>query len=167
MPLPYTTEHDLDIPADAFNADGLDVLIARGGRFRSRKDWWIEFIAQTAPPDGPDAQGDFWVDVDDQRRHALENDPAYPDLAIETAFTRLVEQGKERGWRVVMWKCLNSHYGPADAPFCCAAQVVVANAAFVPTPRFRYADEMPLDEVMGAMQEKWKQAIEDFAAKEG
>ena len=36
MPLPYITDAALSIPAGAFNADGLAVLIAQGGRYGER-----------------------------------------------------------------------------------------------------------------------------------
>ena len=87
--------------------------------------------------------------MDEGRKRALKDDPAYPDRAVESAFIWLIEQTRAQGLRVVMFECLNHHYGPGEAPYFCAARAVIASPVFVPQPETRYADEQTLDEVMG------------------
>lgn len=145
MPLPYITGKALDIPAGAFNADGLAVLIAQGGRYGG--DWHIAFTAQD---DRQEALGRFQTDAGGATaKRALTGDPGYPYRAIESAFIWLMEQAKAHGWRVVGFECLNSHYGPDEAPYFCAAQALVAGDSFMPQPGVFYADALTLDQVMG------------------
>jgi hypothetical protein len=143
MPLPYDTTTDLQIPAGAFNNDGLAVLLLQGGRYGG--DWTV--VASGGPE--RDTWGEFCTSIDDRRKRALLTDPGYPDRAAETAFIWLMDQAKRQGLRVVGWECMNSHYGPGEAPYFCAAQAIVANESFVPAEGVIYADGQTLDAVMG------------------
>lgn len=142
MPLPIADAQPLDIPAGAFNDDGLAVIMIPGGRYGG--DWSINFM-------GPaDVKcGSLFTSVDERRKRALQSDPGYPDRAIETAFIWLVGQAREHGWRVVAWECFNSRYGEDERPFFCLARAIVASEKFTPAPGVTYADEQTLDAAMG------------------
>jgi hypothetical protein len=142
MPLPVGSSENLSIPAGQFNGDGLAVIMLSGGRYGG--DW---VIGASASDDGP-RLGEFMTEAGSSRT-ALERDPRYPDLAIETAFTWLMGEAPKRGWRVVGFECLNDQYGEAERPYFCLARAVVASGKFKPSPGVTYADEMTLAAVMG------------------
>ena len=145
MPLPYVTDQALRIPAGAFNADGLAVLAVQGARYGG--DW---HVAVTDQADQQDSLGRFQTEAGGaSRKRELTSDPGYPYRAIESAFIWLIEQTRAQDLRVVMFTCLNHHYGPDEAPYFCAAQAVIADGSFVPQPGTLYADEQTLDQVMG------------------
>ena len=142
MPLPISSSEDLHIPASQFNEHGLAVLMIPGGRYGG--DWSITFSGA-----GHVKCGALFTSVDDRRKQELQQDPGYPDRAIETAFIWLVGETRKQGLRVVGFECLNSQHGPAERPYFCLARAIVASEKFVPVPGARYADEMTLDEAMG------------------
>ncbi|HEY5987167.1 MAG TPA: hypothetical protein VIV12_12455 [Streptosporangiaceae bacterium] len=144
MPLDYTSTA-LDIPASAFNADGLAVLLLQGGRYGG--DWVIHAVPFQPKADREDSYGR--LDTFTPSDQALLSDPRYPYLAVESAFIWLNDQARQRGWRVVAWECLNAHYGAQERPYFCAARAIVTNQSFVPVPDVTYADEQTLDQVMG------------------
>jgi hypothetical protein len=141
MPLPVASSDGLTIPAGDFNDDGLAVIILQGGRYGG--DWTVHAMI-----DG-DSLGEFSTEVDARRKAELQTDPGYPDRAIETAFIWLMGEAKRQGMRVVFFECLNSRYDAESRPYFCAAQALVASAAFTPEAGVTYADEMTLDAVMG------------------
>lgn len=132
MPLPIVSAVPLDIPVAAFNADGLAVLAVPGGRYGG--DWVVCFVADDVKC------GEISTSAGAAKRVLLP-DPGYPDRAIETAFAWLAGETRKHGWRVVGWECFNSRYGPAERPYFCLAQAIVASEAFVPAPGITYADE--------------------------
>jgi hypothetical protein len=132
MALPIADATPLNIPGTAFNDDGLAVLAIPGGRYGG--DWSIGVMA------GDVNCGKIFTSVEDHRKQALQHDPGYPDLAIETAFTWLAGQAREHGWRLVSWESFNNRYGPGERPYFCLAQAIVANETFTPKPGVTYAD---------------------------
>jgi hypothetical protein len=142
MPFPASTTSSLELPDGQFNADGLAVLFLSGSR--AGGDW---MIAASAAADSRQL-GEFQTSADESRKQRLLQDPRYPDLAIESAFTWPSGQARDRGWRVFGFECLNGRYGPGEPPYFCLAQAVIANAAFTPAPGVAYADELTLDAVM-------------------
>ena len=151
MPLPIASHEPLSIPESAFNADGLAVIMLPGGRYGGN---WLIKVVDASTPDSPAKQpaGEFWTSADDRAKRALENDPGYPDRAIETAFIWLAGETKRQGLRVAGFENFNREYGPAERPYFCLARAVVANKAFTPAPGVTYADEQSLDAVMGYVQ---------------
>jgi len=145
MPLPISSSEDLSIPAAEFNEHGLAVIMLSGGRYGG--DW---VIGASASADGGElgVLGEVRTSVDDRRKRALENDPGYPDRAIETAFIWLMGEAPKHGWRVVGFECLNDQYGPAERPYFCLARAIIASERFEPAPGVTYSDEMTLDAVM-------------------
>lgn len=143
MPLPIADADPLNIPESAFNADGLAVIMLPGGRYGG--DWVIQAVNA-----GGDQQpaGKIRTSVDGRRKQVLENDPGYPDRAIETAFIWLTGEARRQGLRVVDFECLNGRYAPAERPFFCLARGIVASAAFIPAEGVTYADDQTLDAVM-------------------
>jgi hypothetical protein len=137
MPLPIASSKDLNISASHFNEHGLAVIMLTGGRYGG--DWSIAAASRD------NTLGEFRTTVDDRRQQALLNDPGYPDRAVETAFIWLVDQGM----RVVSFENMNGRHAPAERPYFCLAQAIVANVSFEPAPGVTYADEMTLDAVMG------------------
>jgi hypothetical protein len=142
MPLPISSSEDLSIPATEFNEHGLAVIMLSGGRYGG--DW---MIGASTNVDG-DRLGEFETDAGPSKP-ALERDPRYPYLAIETAFIWLMGEAPKHGWRVVGFECFNDRYGEAERPYFCLARAVVASEQFKPSPGVTYADEMTLDAVMG------------------
>jgi hypothetical protein len=142
MPLAVASAEALNIPESAFNADGLAVIMVPGGRYGG--DWSIRFV-------GPDDAkcGEIFTSAPDRSKQVLQSDRAYPDRAIETAFTWLVGQAREQGLRVAGWECFNSQYAEAERPYFCLARAIVASKAFIPEPGVTYADEQTPDAVMG------------------
>jgi hypothetical protein len=143
VPLPVSSSEPLSIPATEFNEHGLAVIFLSGGRYGG--DWAFNATV----PGGDRSLGEFETSVDDRRKQALQNDPGYPDRAIETAFIWLTGEVRKHGWRVVGFECLNDQYGPAERPYFCLARAIVADSTFKPSPGVTYADEMTLDAVMG------------------
>jgi hypothetical protein len=141
--LPCRTRKPLNLPARAFNADGLAVLMLTGGRYGG--DWAMGF----APMDAPgDICGELRTEAGD-RKGVLLSDPGYPGRAAETAFIWLLAQAREHGWRLVAWECMNSVYSPPEAAYFVAARAIVANESFTPAEGVTYADEQTLDAAMG------------------
>ncbi len=143
MPLPIASSEDLTIPPRSFNENGLAVIMLSGARYGG--DW---VISATASAHGP-AFGKLWTSVDERRKQALEQDPGYPDRAIETAFIWLAGETKRQDLRVVMFERLNDQYGESERPYFCLARAVIASEKFTPMPGVTYADEMTLDAAMG------------------
>jgi hypothetical protein len=142
MPLPVGSSEPLSIPATEFNEHGLAVIMLSGGRYGG--DW---VIGASVSADGP-VLGEIRTEAGSSRP-TLEPDPRYPYLAIETAFAWLRGEAGRLGLRVVGFECLNDQYGPAERPYFCLAQAIVASGEFIPAPGAVYADEMTLDAVMG------------------
>lgn len=112
MPLPVSSTEPLSIPAGQFNEHGLAVIFLSGGRYGG--DW---VISVSASADGGElgVLGEVRTEAG-SARPALEPDPSYPYLAIETAFAWLRGEAEEKGWRVVGFECLNDRYGPGERP---------------------------------------------------
>jgi hypothetical protein len=143
MPLPIRESCDLELPGELFNDNGVAVIQLSGGRYAG--DWEVSVLNSA---DGP-RLGRFSTEVAWQDKPALEKDPRYPYLALETGFAWLMGQAAEHGWRVVGYSVLNHLYDSDTAPYFCLAQAVIANRGFTPSPGVEYADEMTLDQVMG------------------
>lgn len=137
MPLPYNVNDALDIPAEAFNADGIAVIEIRGGRYGG--DWVISASAGRA--DGTIGEIETCYDLS---RDDLTKDERYPDLAVDTAYVWLHGEMKQRGWRLLAWENFNAHCGPDERPYFMAARAVVGSDKFVPAAGVKYADEIPV-----------------------
>lgn len=142
MPLPMSSSEDLQISESEFDANGLAVIMLAGGRYGG--DW---VVRASTSADG-EALGEFRT-ASGSSKAELQRDPAYPYLAVETAFIWLMGQAPKREWRVVHFECLNHRYDKAERPFFCLAQAIIANRAFTPAPGVTYADQLSLDAVMG------------------
>lgn len=116
-----------------------------GGRYGC--DWTVN---ATAGADGGSlgVLGQFQTSIDDRRKQALQNDPGYPDRAVETAFIWLMSEAPKHGWRIVAFESFSDRYGPAERPYFCLARAIIASERFEPAPGVTYADEMTLDAVM-------------------
>jgi hypothetical protein len=144
MPLPFCVTQALDVPPADFNAHGLAVVDIRGGRYGG--DWVVSAVIAGRQPD--EVIGRIDTEAGGRRDH-LTSDPQYPDRAIETAFVWLNDETRRRGWRLVSCECANQGIPAHQAPYFCAARVIIASETFVPAPGVTYADELTLDHWMG------------------
>ena len=137
MPLPYEVTSPLDVPASAFNPDGIAVISINGGRYGGH--WVINAFVDVREESAGEIETTY-----DLRRSDLTKDDRYPDLAADTAYVWLHDHVKKHGWRLLMWENLNSQYGPDERPYFSTARAVIGNDKFVPAPGVRYADEIPV-----------------------
>lgn len=137
MPLPYNTAHALEVPTEAFNADGIAVINISGGRYGGH--WDINAFA--TGDDEPIGEIQTCYDLD---RSDLTKDARYPDLAVDTAYVWLHDMVKTRGWRLLTWDSLNAGYGPNERPYFMAARALIGSEDFVSAPGVKYADEIPV-----------------------
>ncbi len=146
QPLLTETEDQLDIPAEVFNQHGLVVLIAQGGRYGG--DWIIGLSCLESDYRGRSC-GKMMTQAGN-RKSSLVSDSRYPDMAIESLFSWTTEQvSQRRGWRIVYFANMNKIYSTANSPYFCAAHIIVASESFIPEEGVRYADDIPLKQMMG------------------
>lgn len=126
MPLPYEVTTDLDIPADAFNADGIAIVNVQGGRYGG--NWVIRAFVGTASEPAGEIESTY-----DLRRSDLTKDERYPDLAVDTVYVWLHDHVKKHA----------CSFGADERPFFIAARALIGSVEFVPAPGVKYADEIP------------------------
>lgn len=108
----YITDEPLNVPADAFNADGIATLILTGGRYGGQ---WLINVCH-GPAENPDIIGSVETDVTTD-----------PDEAAAAALSWVREECVRTGLKVAHYVNHNDRYGPAERPFFTLAQVLLVD----------------------------------------
>lgn len=113
MPVAYTTDTPLTVPAHAFNADGVASLILTGASYGGGY-WTIN--ACHGPGDNPTIIGTVET-----------NQTTDPEEAAAAALAWVKDECAHVGLKVAHYVNHSDRYGPAERPYFTTAQVLIVD----------------------------------------